>query len=245
MLTVLAVGLLVAVHLFAGRTGIFERHFKQWKSVAGGVGISYAFLVLLTKIASAQRSLEASTRGGIYEYLEHHAYLAALCGLVLYYGFDVAVERVLVAPTRRPWKRAVTALVVVHACGSSGYFFLVGYLLGEIPRDEPVSLALFTLAMAIHFIAVDHALLEKYGGLFDRVLRLVFTIATVLGAVLASTTVIPSGTYALLISLFAGMLIMATVKEELPGNEDARFWPFLAGVVMYSTLLLLSERLGS
>jgi hypothetical protein len=243
VLTALAVGLLVLVHLGVGRSSFFEKDPSGWKSVAGGVGISYAFLVLLPKIAAAQQALEVTTARGLYGYLEHHAYLVALAGLVLHFGLDVAVERVLVMPARRPWKPAVTLLVVGHASGLFGYFFLIGYLVAKTPRDQTASLVLFTIAMAIHSLAMDHGLLEKYAGLFDRVLRWVFAVATALGALLAVATEIPYGALALLNSLFAGMLMIATVKEKIPGGADARVGPFLAGVVGYSLLLLLTDQL--
>lgn len=243
MLTASAVGLLLAVHLLAGRSGLFATRRYAWKSVAGGVGISYAFLVLLPKIAATQETLGASSRQGLYAYLEHHAYVVALAGLVIYFGLDVAVERVLVMPERRQWKPAVTALVVGHACGLSGYFLLIGFLLVETPGAQPLSLALFTVAMVIHFLAIDHGLRHKYGGLFDRTLRWVFAVATALGAVLAITTEISYEALALLNALFAGMLVIATIKEKIPGTADARFLPFLAGTIAYSVLLLLTEQL--
>ena len=43
----------------------------------------------------------------------------------------------------------------------------------------------------------------------------------------------------LLQSLFAGVLIIATIKEEVPDGRDVRFAPFLAGVAGYSVLLFL------
>jgi hypothetical protein len=113
----------------------------------------------------------------------------------------------------------------------------------ETPRDQTLSLVLFTTAMAIHSLAIGHGLLKKYGDLFDRVLRWMFAVATALGGLLAMATEIPSGTLALFNSLFAGMLIIATIKEKIPGSADAKVGPFLAGVAGYSLLLLLTEQL--
>lgn len=240
MLIALAIALLALVHLAAGRSGLLEKDPSLWKSVSAGVGISYAFLVLLPKIAAAQHALEGATTLGFYGYLENHAYLVALAGLVLHFGVDVAVERVLVMPARRPWRAAVTLLVVAHASSLFGYFFLIGYLVAKTPPDQAAVLALFTLAMVVHSLAIGHGLLRKYGGLFDRVLRWLFMAAPVLGALVAVAAEIPYGALALLNSLFAGMLIIATIKEKIPGSADARIGPFLAGVVGYSLLLLLA-----
>jgi len=243
VLVALAVGVLTSVHLAVGRSSLLEKDPSWWKSVAGGIGISYAFLVLLPKIAGAQQALEGSSDRGLYGYLEHHAYLVALAGLVIHFGLDVAVERVLVLPVRRSWKPAVATLVVVHASSLAGYFLLIGYLVAKTPNGQTAALILFTLAMVLHALAIGHGLLRKYGGLFDRVLRWMFAAATALGGALAMATEIPYGALALLNSLFAGMLVIATIKEKIPGTADAKVGPFLAGVVGYSLLLLVVEQL--
>ncbi len=98
MTVLLAAGVLSAVHLLVGKLPFLDARSSIWKSVAGGIGISYAFLVLLPKLASAQIVLRAAADGGVYGFLEHHAYLVALAGLSLYYGLDIAAEDVL----RRP-----------------------------------------------------------------------------------------------------------------------------------------------
>ena len=104
--------------------------------------------------------------------------------------------------------------------------------------------ALFTLAMFLHILATSHGLFVRYRGLFSRLLRWLFALATVAGGALGMLTVIPYNTLALLYSLFAGMLIIATIKEKVPGTADARMGPFFAGLVGYSLLMLIVERLS-
>ena len=243
MLVALAVGVLVLLHLVVGQSQVFDSNPSLWKSVSGGVGISFAFLVLLPKIAATQQALTAAATPGLYGYLEHHAYLVALVGLVLYFGLNIAVERLLVVPTRKPWKSTVTALVMAHASGMSGYFLLMGYLVAKTPSDQRAAVVLFTFAMAIHLLSIDHGLRKKYGGLFDRVLCWVFASATALGGLIAAVTEVPYATFMLFNSFFAGMLIIATIKEKVPEAADAKVVPFLAGIFGYSVLLLLAEQL--
>jgi hypothetical protein len=239
MTALLAAGVLSATHMLVGRLPVLDTRPAIWKSVAGGIGISYAFLVLLPKLASAQSVLRAAADGGVYGFLEHHSYLVALGGLVLYYGLDIAAEDVLLRPEKRGWRALARLLVVVQATGFSGYFFLVGYLVGELPGWNPALLGL-SVAMVVHFLAIDHGLRRKYGGLYDRVLRWVFMSATMAGALLATTTEIRITTLALLNSLFAGMLIIATMKEKVPSSRHALFWPFFAGAVGFAVLLALA-----
>ena len=99
--TLIAAVLLSLVHVFVGKLYFLGKHPEIWKSAAGGVGISYTFLVLLPKLAAAQTLLERVTESGPYGFLVHHSYLVALAGLVIYYGLDAAAENVLVQPNRR------------------------------------------------------------------------------------------------------------------------------------------------
>ena len=133
----------------------------------------------------------------------------------------------------------VRLLVVIQAAGFSGYFFLVGYLVGELSGWSPALLGL-SVAMLVHFVAIDHALRHKYGGLYDRVLRWVFMLTTMAGTLVAKITEIRFTTLALLNSLFAGMLIIATMQEKVPSSSHALFWPFFGGVISFGVLLALA-----
>ena len=245
---IVVVGLLSLVHIFVGKLRFLERSPDIWKSVAAGVGITYAFLVLLPKIARAQPALQAAVGSGLLGFLQHHSYLVALTGLVFYYGMDVAVENLLVLPHRRATRMAVKTLVLLHAGSLSGYYFLVSYLMSESHGRgyvEYVALSLFAAAMLLHYLTIDHGLRHKYGGLYDLNLRWAFVIASSGGWMVAAVTEIPYSGLALLNSLFAGALIIFTLKEKLPGSMHVRFWPFLLGVAGYSLLLLVIELLAS
>ena len=242
-----AAGLLSSIHISVGEIRILDRDESIWKSLAGGVGIAYTFLVLLPKIAAAQIVLEGASESGVYGYLVHHSYLVALAGLVIYYVIDAAVEGIRTQPDRRALRPAVRLLVYVHASSLSGYYFLVSYLM-SMARDGGVvgyaSLVMFALAMALHYLAVDHGLRQKYGGLYDGFLRWAFVIASMGGWVAAATTEIRYESLALLNSLFAGALIVFTMKEKVPGTNFVRLRPFLVGVTGYTLLLLAIEILA-
>ena len=231
--------ILALVHVFVGRTRILDKNPDVWKSAAGGVGIAYAFLVLLPKIGNAQPILQKATDPGIYGFFEHHSYLVALLGLVLYYGLDIAVETLLVLPQRRALRPAVATVVYIHAAFFSGYYLLIGYLLAK--SRSYMSLSLFTVAMVLHFLATDSGVRHKYPGLYERFVRWIFVASTFGGWVFAMATEVRYTTLAIWNSLFAGALIINTIKEKVPSAHGGRFWPFLVGVGGYSLLLLFVE----
>jgi hypothetical protein len=245
--TLVAAGLLSLVHICVGQLRFLDRNPGLWKSAAGGTGVSYAFLVLLPKLADAQTALDRVTESGMFGFLAHHSYLVALIGLVVYYGIDAAVENILVSPDRRTRRPAVRMLVYAYAGSLSGYYFLVSYLMSkarETGYANYVSLAVFELAMLLHFLTIDHSLRLKYGGLYDRILRWVFVVASMAGWGVASTTKIPYESLALLNSLFAGALIILILREKVPGRDYVRFGPFIAGAAGYAMLLLGIEVLA-
>jgi hypothetical protein len=103
---------------------------------------------------------------------------------------------------------------------------------------------LFTLAMLVHLLAIDHGLREKYGGLYDRVLRWAFAVATLAGTVTAKATVLTAIPMALLNSPFAGILLVATLNQKLPSIQRVQFVWFLVGVAAYAVIALVVEFVG-
>lgn len=238
----IAVTLLSLVHVFIGRLHFLDANPAGWRSGAGGVGIAYVFLVLFPKLAYAQQALTSADDTGFYGYLEHHSYLLALIGMIVYYGFEPAVERNLRTAGQSGVLRSRTkVLTYVYASGMSGYFLLVAYLITELHDRGYVSVVLFTLAMLVHFVAIDHVLREKYGGLYDGLLRWVFAAATLAGWFIGAATQIDGTTLALWNSLFAGALIGIAIREELPDPNEGSFVWFLSGTIAYTSLLLLIE----
>ena len=61
----------------------FGSHFQA------AIGIAYAFLVLLPKLAVAQKILDGVAPETIYGFLVHNSYLVALLGLVIYFTIQL------------------------------------------------------------------------------------------------------------------------------------------------------------
>ena len=242
--TIVAAGALALVHVFVGKLRFLNANPATWSSAAAGIGIAYAFLVLLPKLASAQSALQAVSEPGLYGFLVHHAYLVALVGLIIYYGMDVAVEKVLVLADRRVWRPAVKLLVYAHAGSLMGYYLLVSYLMSQQSNGSLVgyfSLLLFAAAMIVHYATIDFGLRQKYGGLYDLYIRWIFVVASTAGWFLAMVTQIPHTALALLNSLFAGALLVFTLKEKTPGSDRILFRPFLVAASSYSFVIILIE----
>jgi len=101
-------------------------------------------------------------------------------------------------------------------------------------------LALYTLALAVHFVVNDFGLREHHKDAYDRTGRWVIAAAVLVGWLLGVITEIPERAIALVVAFIAGGVVLNVLKEELPGERRARFVPFIAGAIGYAVLLQIA-----
>lgn len=239
----LAVAAFVVVHLFIGRIGRLSRVPRsRWLSAAGGVAVAYVFLHLLPELHRGQRVLAQASPA--LAFAEHHVYLVALGGLTAFYG----LERLAVSSRRHHGggARAGTSAPVfwVHVGAFAVYNAIVGYLL--LHRDDPGlhGLALYALAMGLHFVVADHGLREHHHERYDQVGRWLLSAAALLGWTAGLGGRLDDAVLAVLVAFLSGAVILNVMKEELPEERESRFSAFLAGAAGYTAVLLAPDALG-
>jgi hypothetical protein len=114
---------------------------------------------------------------------------------------------------------------------------LIGYLLLRPELEQLTQLALYTVAIGVHFVINDAALREHHRDVYRRVGRWLLAGAVLLGWLAGIATDIPERALALIVAFIAGGVVLNVLKEELPGERLARFWPFAAGALAYTVLL--------
>lgn len=218
---------LAAVPLVAGGVrGLGVRWHSRAMSAAGGVAVAYVFIELLPKLAEGQTKV---TGIGLLPYLERHVYLFALVGLVAAF----ANQRFALT---HGTDRALLAIVT-----PSGGGLLVGYaVIGDYPAIRP--LALFTIAMGVHYLIVDHGVASRYPDAYRRVGRYVVAAAVLLGGAAAAVVALDEAVLALVVALLAGGLLLETFRHELPEADAVNFAVFAAAAAAYSALLLVIAR---
>ncbi len=217
-LVVLAVVPLVA----GGVRGIGARWHGRTLSAAGGIAVAYVFVDLLPKLADGQSKVEGS---GLLPFIERHVYLFALVGLVVAF----ANQRFALAHDA---ERAALAIVTPAAGG-----FLVGYsVVGDDPAIRPI--ALFTIALGLHYLIVDHGVANRYPDAYRRVGRFVVAGAVLLGGGTAAVAALDPAALALVLALIAGGVILETFRHELPNAGTVNFAVFAAATAAYAALLL-------
>lgn len=241
IVSLLAVAVLVAVHLFSGRLHLLEGTPRSvWLSLAGGVSVAYVFVHLLPELAEGQETITEATGEGL-AFLDVHIYLVALVGLATFYG----LER-LATESRRRNRRAgeedstSAGAFWIHIGSFAVYNALIGYLLLNRQESGLGALVLFALAMALHFVVNDYGLREHHKVLYESVGRWIISAAIVLGWVVGLAFEVPEAAVAVLTAFLAGGVIMNVLKEELPEERQSRFWAFAAGAASYAVLLLIA-----
>ena len=233
---------LVAIHLFSGRLRFLDVVPRSgWLSAFGGVSVAYVFVHLLPELAEGQRTLEEEVRpGGLLGFLEDHVYLVALLGLSLFYYVEKeSLESRNVRRERHGDDSTGTAAFRLSIASFAAYNLLIGYLLVRGEFDELQALALYTLALGVHFVVNDFGLAEHHKDEYEHAGRYVISLAVLVGWLLGIVAEIPEPAIAVIVAFIGGGVVLNVLKEELPGERKARFLPFAAGAAAYAALLQL------
>ena len=237
--TLLAVSGLAIVHLFAGRLRLLDvTPRSRWLSIGSGVSVAYIFVHLLPELTAGQEAV-ARELGETLDFLEHHVYLLALIGLVVFYGLERTAKNSRKRRRAAGEQDATDAGVFwLHIVSFAVYNALIGYLLFHREDQSLTSLALFFVAMALHFVVNDHGLRAHHKATYQRIGRWALAAAVFLGWGLGLATEISEAALGILLAFLAGGLILNVLKEELPDERDSRFWAFALGAGAYALLLL-------
>lgn len=227
---------LASIHIGISKLAVrAEVPRSGWLSLAGGVTVTYVFLHLLPRLAEHQRTLQEGAIGS-----GAAVYALALAGLVMFYGLERLIQNVRTPESSQGSSRARIWPFWVHIYAFAVYNLLVGYLL--LHREEAgwASLALYFLAMALHFFANDFWLHKEHQRIYDRSGRWVLAGAVLLGWAAGATITLPEAAQIALFSFLSGAIILNVLKEELPEHRRSRFLPFFAGAVVYGALELVA-----
>ncbi|HEY9669327.1 MAG TPA: hypothetical protein V6C91_21120 [Coleofasciculaceae cyanobacterium] len=234
---VFAIGLAI-VHLYSGKLRFLDTIPRsRWLSMASGVSVAYVFVHLLPDLNERQ---DAIAQTGVLSFLEHHVYLMALLGLVIFYGLERAVRE-----SRKQNEEsgegdvADPGIFWLHIGSFALYNGLIGYLL--LHREEPGMQSLFSffIAMALHFVVNDYGLRQDHKHTYHNIGRWILAAAIIVGWVIGYGTEISEAAIAVLFAFLAGGIILNVLKEELPEERKSCFWAFAAGTSAYTALLLV------
>jgi hypothetical protein len=234
--TGLAALALAAVVLAGGRLhplSAVTRDQRKRVSFCAGMAAAYVFVHVMPELQGVRlvfvESASVQTR---FEGMV--IYAVALIGFMTFYGLDHLRKQVRDSDAEQREQAAFN----LHVGGFAVYAVLVGYLLVHDLEEGRVPLLLFTTAMAVHFLAVDHALSEEHGEAYARRGRYWLAAMLPLGWAVGQLLALPLAVVALLVAFVSGAVIVNSSLMELPSEKEGHFVPFLAGGLLYALILL-------
>ena len=209
-------------------------------SLGAGVSTAYVFVHLLPELSEAGEAFVEATAHMNLPLPELRVYGAALAGFLVFYGLEHLVTWSRESAAGRGDDReAPPAVVRLHIGGFAAYVGLVSYLMVRGVTGRPAPIALYAVAMGLHFLGVDHALHREHGAAYDRAGRFVMAGAALAGWGVGALFELPRPAVITGLGIVSGGVVMNGMVMELPGEKDGRFWAFVVGAVSYAGLLAL------
>ncbi len=241
--SLIVVLLLAMVHILVKELRRIPSSLRNGLLSAGaGASLSYVLMRILPKLAEKQDELVASIDTGIRGFLEHHVYLVAMAGLVIYYGISRLGSHGAEGPTSVSPLRYRVALISTTA-GYGAYSLVIAYLIVHRLHLGLFSMSLISIGMGTLFLVSDHGLRKTWGEVYDRWIRWVLAASLLAGWAIGVWMEVSSNVIALWYAFLAGLMLITTIGEKLSVQTKGSFWPFLAGVVAFTALLLILERM--
>ena len=203
---------------------------RIWLSFADGISISYVFLGLLPKIVAGTAAFP-ETLGLMAETLRHSPFLPLLIGLVAFYGMERLVEKPIDGIASRSAPETTGLRVWIHLASYAFYKAIIGYLIADM--NNPLSIVIFAILMAVHFLVVDYRMMEIHKGVDQRFGRWALTVAILVGWIIGATTVLSPVLVTVLLSFLAGGIVLVVLEEEFSRDHPSSFPAFVAAVALY------------
>jgi hypothetical protein len=231
--TLVAAAVLAAVQVLPRFIPVGEGPRQQvGLSAAAGLSAAFVFLELLPQTRERADAVGEAT-GGILAAIEHRTFFIALLGLLAFYGLETLAR----STTGRGLDATDDPAGLVQLAAFAGYYALIGYLLWAQAEGGVGDLVSFTAAVGIHFLVVDYGLRAHHPVTYRRVGRWALAGAVLLGWGVGARWTVPEAAVGLGIAFLAGGVMLITLKEELPEENEGRFWAFCAGALGYAALL--------
>ncbi|MFO1062091.1 MAG: hypothetical protein U1E53_34610 [Dongiaceae bacterium] len=233
--------LLAAIFVFGDRVwlpGRLVRDRRSLLSFSAGISVAYVFVHLLPEVEAARAVLVRSMADWTTKLPAYLVSLSALAGFVLFYGVERLVVWSRPAGDQASGKaRAPGLSYLLHIAIFAVYAGMVTYTRINAIEEQEVPILLFAIAMGTHFLTVDHSLRREYGDSYARFGCYILAGAAIAGWALGVAGELPTPLMILPLALLSGAIIAISLIEELPHGNEGRFWPFLAGGLIYAAIL--------
>lgn len=202
-------------------------------ALSAGIALAYVFIRVMPELSEERETfVHTTTLPTRFEGMA--IYGLALLGFLAFYSIDYfnrRVRKAAAAGASTPDHDVKVVAFAIYAC-------LVCYLLLSQLGKSPVSLTLYAVAMAVHFLITAHALTEQHGDRYQWLGRFVLAGSCLAGWGLSLVTRLPQDVLAMILAFLSGAIIVDSAVAQLPTDEEGGLAPFLAGALLYSVILI-------
>jgi hypothetical protein len=241
LLAALVLAGVYALRIGAGAGELAERIWtrRRWVSAAAGISVAYVFVDVLPELAAQSEAVRKVANESAW-FVGQRIYFLALLSFVVMYG----IEHIVLSKRRQRKSSGASkerdAVYWLHLGGFAAYSLLIGYLLIERAERGVLPLAVYASAMAVHFVVVNHALVEEHGEVYRRHGHRVLALAVLTGWGLSTTVDISEVAFARLFAVLAGGVVITSLRAELPDEREGRFWPFCLAAMLFALVLMFA-----
>lgn len=224
-----------AVFMLGGRFYALRSKFKGERSLlsfSAGMALAYVFVRVMPELNHAKDEFLKVTLiphyfNGMIEYV------VAMLGFLFFYTTDSLSKAARLAAA----KDAPHPEFDLKMIGFTGYVCLISYLLVNNLERSALAAAAYAVAMGVHFLSFDQGFRRERGAGYARRGHLLLAGAALVGWGLGVT--IPMPPNGLMLGFLSGGVIVNTAILELPTSANGKMWPFIAGALVYSILLII------
>ncbi|MRX70707.1 hypothetical protein GJU40_00800 [Bacillus lacus] len=205
-------------------------------SIAGGISVAYVFIHLLPELNMHQQQIDDRLNDGWMNFLNHHIYIVAMAGLASFYGLERMVK---VSKKISKNSDEYARVFWIHIISFTIYNALIGYLLVRGENEGFFEMALYFIALSVHFLSNDNSLRESHEHVYDHKGRWILAGAILFGWLIGVTVEVNELILSFLFAFLAGGIVLNVLKEELPEEKESHFGAFFLGSAAYSIILIL------
>jgi hypothetical protein len=209
---------------------------RGFVSFAGGVAVAYVFLHMMPDLVEYNKPIGRFLESNhwLTPFTELLIYIVALLGFLIYYGLEIIAERY---QTNGHNDGLVYELHLMMFCL---YNFLITYTMALRAVASLTATALFTFAMALHFVLTDRKFSRFYPTRFNHLGRFMLICALFIGWVFAvifdPVNILVA---AFMLAFLAGSVLLNVFREEFPATGLTSYFWFSFGTLLITVILLL------
>jgi hypothetical protein len=234
----LAAAQVLALPLLDRIATLSEQVRRRLLSASAGMSVAYVFIDVLPELGVQHRRVLEAAGPEALLFAEQRVYVVALLSFVVFYGLDSIVLAPRAHDGAPAASRDEARLFPLYVAAFAGYTVLIGHLLVERAAEGGSALWTYTLAMAVHFCIVAHAITERFREPYSRWGRWVLAAAVLAGWAVGVATHLSEVTFARIFAVLAGGVVITSVQRELSGESHGHFWPFVLGAIGFALVLM-------